>query len=109
MGVGERLAVHWPATLWIVRHGESAGNVARDAAHAAGLPDIKLETRDIDVPLSSRGEQQSRAVGRWFAAMPRDQRPEVVFSSPYLRARTTAKLIAERGVFASKISQYIVD
>jgi broad specificity phosphatase PhoE len=30
----------WPATLWIVRHGESAGNVARDLADARGLPDI---------------------------------------------------------------------
>ncbi|TXM89042.1 histidine phosphatase family protein, partial [Methylobacterium sp. WL122] len=25
-----------PLRLWIVRHGESAGNVARDAAQAAG-------------------------------------------------------------------------
>ena len=25
----------WPDRLWIVRHGESAGNVARDAAQAA--------------------------------------------------------------------------
>ena len=29
----------WPDRLWIVRHGESAGNVARDAANAAGSPD----------------------------------------------------------------------
>ena len=27
----------WPERLWIVRHGESAGNVAREAADAAGL------------------------------------------------------------------------
>ncbi|MFL5607470.1 MAG: histidine phosphatase family protein, partial [Gemmatimonadaceae bacterium] len=27
----------WPDRLWIVRHGESAGNVARDAAMTAGL------------------------------------------------------------------------
>jgi broad specificity phosphatase PhoE len=26
----------WPQTLWIVRHGQSAGNVARDAAELAG-------------------------------------------------------------------------
>ena len=27
----------WPDTLWLVRHGESSGNVARNAAEAAGL------------------------------------------------------------------------
>ena len=40
----------WPKVLWIVRHGESAGNVARDEARDAGLPRIALETRDVDVP-----------------------------------------------------------
>jgi broad specificity phosphatase PhoE len=98
-----------PSKLWIVRHGESAGNVARDAAHAGGLPDIELETRDVDVPLSARGEQQSRALGRWFAAMPADARPEVVFSSPYLRARATAKLIEQSSGFAVGASGVVVD
>ena len=28
------MSSRWPAVLWLVRHGESAGNVARDAAHA---------------------------------------------------------------------------
>ena len=60
---------NWPARLWVVRHGESAGNVARDAAHAAGLPHIDIAHRDVDVPLSPLGEEQSRALGRWFAAM----------------------------------------
>ena len=27
----------WPQTLQVVRHGESSGNVARDAAEAGGL------------------------------------------------------------------------
>jgi hypothetical protein len=30
----------WPSRLWIVRHGESAGNVAADAAHGASLARI---------------------------------------------------------------------
>ncbi|MGN7127371.1 hypothetical protein [Methylorubrum thiocyanatum] len=30
----------WPSQLWIVRHGESAGNVAADAAHGASLARI---------------------------------------------------------------------
>ena len=49
----------WPERLWIVRHGESAGNVARDAADAAGLPRIDIADRDVDVPLSRLGEEQS--------------------------------------------------
>jgi probable phosphoglycerate mutase len=65
----------WPERLWIVRHGESAGNVARDAAHAAGLSRIDIAHRDVDVPLSSLGEEQSRALGRWFAALPAGERP----------------------------------
>ena len=28
---------NWPERLWLVRHGQSQGNVARDAAHEAGL------------------------------------------------------------------------
>jgi probable phosphoglycerate mutase len=40
----------WPAKLWIVRHGQSAGNVARDAADAAGLGSIDIPMRDVDVP-----------------------------------------------------------
>jgi broad specificity phosphatase PhoE len=27
---------NWPKQIWIVRHGESAGNVARDATDLAG-------------------------------------------------------------------------
>ena len=60
-------ATRWPERLWLVRHGQSAGNVARDAAHAAGLLRIPLDTRDVDVALSLLGEQQADALGRWFA------------------------------------------
>ena len=83
----------WPDQLWIVRHGQSAGNVARDAAEAAGLADITIAERDVDVPLSPLGERQSDALGRWFAAMPGDERPNVVLCSPYVRARQTAARI----------------
>ncbi|HEX8420026.1 MAG TPA: histidine phosphatase family protein, partial [Sphingomonas sp.] len=44
-------ASRWPSRLWIVRHGESAGNVARDAAQASGAARIAIEGRDVDVPL----------------------------------------------------------
>lgn len=47
----------WPDTLWIARHGESAGNVARDAAQLARLPVIDIPLRDPDVPLSDLGQR----------------------------------------------------
>ena len=91
------MSYRWPEQLWIVRHGESVGNVARDAATAAGLPVIDIAGRDVDVPLSTAGERQAEALGRWFAAMPEGARPNVVLSSPYLRARHTASIIEATG------------
>ena len=97
----------WPERLWIVRHGESAGNVARQAAYAANLPVIDIAGRDVDVPLSPLGEEQSRVLGRWFAAQP--ERPDVVLTSPYLRARRTAELIHEDGGFDPAPAAFVVD
>ena len=79
----------WPQTLWIVRHGQSAGNVARDAAELGGLAAIDIADRDVDVPLSPLGEQQSDALGDWFAALPGVEQPQIVLSSPYVRACET--------------------
>ena len=87
----------WPERLWIVRHGESAGNVARDAAHAAGLAMIDISVRDADVALSPLGEEQATALGRWFAAMPSDERPNVLLVSPDRRAKETAEFIRAAG------------
>lgn len=90
-----------------MRHGESAGNVARDAAEESGLALIDIAERDVDVPLSHVGERQSRALGRWFGHSPKDHHPTVVLVSPYLRARQTADLIAEEAKFAHPPAQVI--
>ncbi len=87
----------WPDRLWVVRHGQSAGNVARDAAQGAGGDRIELHGRDVDVPLSPLGEDQARALGRWFADKNDDERPDVILCSPYMRARQTATLFREAG------------
>jgi broad specificity phosphatase PhoE len=95
MNANDMKGPQWPEILWVARHGQSAGNVARDAAEAAGHVLIDIEFRDIDTPLSPRGEQQSLALGRWFGELPPSQRPQVVLCSPYVRARDTARLIME--------------
>ena len=94
------MASRWPERLWIVRHGESAGNVARHAADAAGVARIDIAHRDVDVPLSGLGEEQACALGRWFAAQPEHERPDVVLSSPYVRALRTADIIRDCGGFS---------
>ena len=83
----------WPQQIWVVRHGQSAGNVARDLAEAAAGHRIDIAERDVDVPLSELGERQSDALGAWFASLPEAQRPTVVLHSPYVRATETANFV----------------
>lgn len=63
----------WPQQIWIVRHGQSAGYVARDA----------------DAALS--------ALGDCFATLPPEQQPTVVLYSPYVRAQQTAQAVLAIG------------
>jgi len=99
----------WPDLLWIVRHGESAGNVAHNAAMAAKLPIIDIAFRDADVPLSGRGEEQVIAVGRWFGNLPSREQPTVVLTSPYLRARHTTDLLIAAAALGSDDLIVMVD
>ncbi|HEY0778514.1 MAG TPA: histidine phosphatase family protein [Gemmatirosa sp.] len=86
-----------PAALWFVRHGESAANVAREAAFARDAEEVDMDVRDMDVPLSPLGERQATALGQWFAHRPAAERPTVVIASPYQRARETAARIVAAG------------
>lgn len=100
---------HWPERLYLVRHGQSDGNVARDAAHEAGLTNIDLDLRDVDVPLSGLGHRQARAVGHWFASLGEDEKPQVILSSPYVRARQTAQAICDAGGLSGGAKPTILD
>ena len=100
---------HWPERLWLVRHGQSQGNVARDAAHEAGLSVIDLDLRDVDVPLSELGHRQAKATGHWFAALPDKEKPEVILASPYVRAKQTAEAICKAGGLAGGAKPTIID
>jgi probable phosphoglycerate mutase len=99
----------WPRRLWLVRHGQSQGNVARDLAHEAGHSIIDLDLRDVDVPLSDLGHEQAEAAGRWFAELPEADKPEVLLSSPYIRARQTAEAICTAGGLAGGAKPTITD
>lgn len=51
-----------PSALWLVRHGESAGNVARARAHELRADRIEIDAaREVEVPLSALGERQVSA------------------------------------------------
>jgi broad specificity phosphatase PhoE len=100
---------NWPERMWLVRHGQSQGNVARDVADEAGLHEIGIDVRDVDVPLSELGFRQAEAAGRWFAQRPPEERPEIILSSPYLRARQTADAICKAGALAGAPARTTID
>ena len=78
--------------LVLVRHGQSEGNVAAEAADRDELETIDVPARDPDVALSDTGRDQAAAVGRWLASLAPDEQPEVLWTSPYRRARETAEI-----------------
>ncbi|MFW6124866.1 MAG: histidine phosphatase family protein [Pirellulales bacterium] len=70
-------------TAWmlLVRHGATAHNLQRPP---------RLQGRTVDGPLDGVGLQQARRTAAWLA----DQPIAAVYSSPLLRARQTAEMIA---------------
>jgi probable phosphoglycerate mutase len=99
----------WPSRLYLVRHGESLGNVARDLAHRAGADLIDITDRDMDVDLSQTGKKQAAALGRWFRSLPTGERPKLILTSPYMRAHATARLIQEEATDQPSALPVIVD
>lgn len=82
-----------PRELWLLRHGQSLGNVARDAAAESQAEMLDIADRDMDVPLSDLGAEQAVAFGQWLGRQ--EHPPEVVLASPYVRAVQTAELVVE--------------
>lgn len=85
--------------LWLIRHGESTANIARHISESEKLLTIDFPEREPDVPLSAEGEKQSITLGKWFAQ--HSEKPAVVYSSPYLRTRETARLVLETANIAN--------
>jgi broad specificity phosphatase PhoE len=87
-----------PASITLIRHGESIGNVANDRAHDARAEVLDLDLRDADVPLSDNGRAQARALAEWLADGAAEP-PSLVVTSPYQRAAETARLaVGDLGV-----------
>ncbi|HET6484394.1 MAG TPA: histidine phosphatase family protein [Actinoplanes sp.] len=84
------------AELLLVRHGQSLANVAFPAADAAELLEAEVSGRDAEVPLTEYGERQAAALGEWIGALPEYELPQVIITSPYLRARETWRIAAEK-------------
>ena len=93
-----------PAALWLVRHGQSEGNVIR----AAAAPDtevLDIPDRDMDVAVSALGDRQAAAFGEWLREQGAEQRPDVVMSSPYRRAADTASAVLRAAGLEREIIQ----
>jgi len=69
-----------PGRLLLVRHGESEGNRARQY------------TPHPDIPLTDVGREQAARAATWLASR---YAPRAIVSSPFLRARQTAEIVAE--------------
>lgn len=85
-------ATRGPAEIVLVRHGESLGNVADRKAIAAKAHRLELTESDERIDLSEEGQRQATALAAHLAELPEGERPTVVISSPYRRARATAEL-----------------
>lgn len=79
-----------PAELVLVRHGQSQGNAADDAARESGAEELDLTDRDADVELSDTGREQAESLRRWLGRQDPDAGPTLAVSSPYRRAAQTA-------------------
>lgn len=80
--------------LWLaaVRHGESTANVAASSAERDLADLIDVAEREADVPLSDLGRRQAESLGRRLSELGEDERPDLVITSPFLRARQTAEI-----------------
>lgn len=90
--------------LILVRHGESVGNLAREQAEQGAVNRIEVAQRDADVLLSDLGCEQARAFGGWLAALDESERPQQIWSSPYVRAEQTARLALDTAELKLSIS-----
>src|SRR5690242_918904 len=102
-------SIKWPSELLIVRHGQSAANLRKDAAKAAREAGESppsawayVHDRDQDTPLTELGIGQALALGKHLGSRYRFPTAEpsgnpnpldVIIMSPYVRTRQTTEHI----------------
>ncbi|KAF7310948.1 hypothetical protein HMN09_00638100 [Mycena chlorophos] len=71
-------------TIYIARHGFRLNWITNtwQLQNKTGLP--------RDPPLAAFGEEQAKELAAFFASLPEDQRPTLIFSSPYYRCLQTS-------------------
>ena len=99
----------WPERLWLVRHGQSQGNVARDAAHEAGPASSTSTCATSTCPCPTSAISRPRPPAAGSPRCPTSERPEVLLSSPYIRARQTAEAICAAGGLAGGAKPTVID
>jgi phosphohistidine phosphatase len=72
--------------VWVMRH-------AKAERDGASLPDVER-------PLAKRGVREAAGIGRWLAA--HGGPPDLLASSPAVRARETAELVAREAGYRRK-------
>ena len=82
--------------LWLIRHGATDNNHARPP---------RLQGQGVDAELSEEGTRQARQT----AALLAECQADTVYSSPLLRARQTAQLIAEPHQLAVKTVDELIE
>jgi 2,3-bisphosphoglycerate-dependent phosphoglycerate mutase len=85
----------WPSLLMIARHGYSVANERKDLAKQNGQEPAWVGiTRDQDAELTQIGHQQAFDLGVMIGQSEDENLPEVIITSPYLRAKqTTAGIV----------------
>ena len=84
-------------TVWLIRHGESVGNIARHEAESCLALKIETPHREPDVELSAVGSEQAKRLGKWFAV--ETVKPTIIYTSPYTRAQETTQILSESAGF----------
>ncbi len=91
--------------IFLIRHGESLANCARQKAEAEHSPTIDFDGREQDVLLTERGKLQAEKAGEFFANQ--SNKPNMIFSSPYTRTRETTEILLNSANF--KHTQLVYD
>lgn len=80
--------------LYLLRHGETVGPK-------------KVYKGHIDVPLSEQGQRQARSVAKFLKEFSKryELEKQIIYSSPLVRAKTTAEILAEELSIPVKVRQ----